>query len=163
MTSESRGKPPTADTALVAALDGFVVRYQRWVETDLQRQGLTGARMRLLVLLHCDVPPTMSRLATLLDVTPRNVTGLVDALEADGLAQRSHRDGDRRVTVIRLTERGRHVLEEYHDRHVAAASSLLSDLDDEERGTLARVLGVVEERMRAAGPVTAGGQAVAGR
>lgn len=156
MTSVSRDKRPSDDAALVAALDGFVVQYQRWVESDLQRRGLTGARMRLLVHLHCDVPPTMSRLAALLDVTPRNVTGLVDALEADGLAQRSQRSGDRRVSVIELTEEGRRVLGEYHDRHVRAASALLHGLSDDERSSLERVLRLVGERTRAADAAATG-------
>lgn len=40
-------------------------------------------------------------------VTNGNVTGLVDRLEADGLISRESADGDRRVTVARLTEKGR--------------------------------------------------------
>ena len=40
-------------------------------------------------------------------VTNGNITGLADRLEADGLIQRETLDGDRRVTVARLTPQGR--------------------------------------------------------
>ena len=38
-------------------------------------------------------------------VTNGNITGLADRLETDGLIQRETLDGDRRVTVARLTRR----------------------------------------------------------
>ncbi len=41
-----------------------------------------------------------------LGVSPRNVTGLVDALEADGFVVHTPHPTDRRATLVKLTDRG---------------------------------------------------------
>lgn len=52
-------------------------------------------------------------------VTNGNVTGLVERLETEGMVRRETPDGDRRVTVARLTEDGR--------THFAAMASAHED------------------------------------
>jgi DNA-binding MarR family transcriptional regulator len=49
----------------------------------------------------------MTGLADALAVTPRRVTALVDALEADGLVERRPHPTDGRSTVVSLTDSGR--------------------------------------------------------
>ena len=49
----------------------------------------------------------MSELANALAVTPRRVTALVDAREADGLVERRPHPTDGRSTVVSLTRSGR--------------------------------------------------------
>jgi DNA-binding MarR family transcriptional regulator len=48
----------------------------------------------------------MSDLSRFLLVSNGNVTGIVERLVADGLVQRSAREGDRRAFIVRLTEDG---------------------------------------------------------
>jgi DNA-binding MarR family transcriptional regulator len=52
-----------------------------------------------------DLP--LGDLALSLDSTPRNITGLVDHLERDGLVERVPDPDDRRSVRARLTEEGR--------------------------------------------------------
>jgi DNA-binding MarR family transcriptional regulator len=85
----------TADHALRVLTD-------RWTE----RHGLNDGRLRLLFLLGGS-EQTLSQLAIALEVSPRNVTGLVDVLERDGLAERLPDVRDRRAVRARLTDRGR--------------------------------------------------------
>ena len=59
--------------------------------------GLTTARTHLLWELHQLGPSTQQALAAALKVSPRNVTGLVDALEAGGFAERRPHPTDRRA------------------------------------------------------------------
>ena len=68
--------------------------------------GLTPSRTHLLWELHRLGPCTQQALATALNVTPRNVTGLVDALEAGGFVDRRLHPNDRRATLVTLTELG---------------------------------------------------------
>jgi len=53
-----------------------------------------------------DEPRTMGEMAELLRCDPSNVTGIVDALEAKGLAERRPSEVDRRVKAVVLTRRG---------------------------------------------------------
>jgi DNA-binding MarR family transcriptional regulator len=45
----------------------------------------------------------MRKLSDAVGVTPRTITGLVDALEADGWVERRPDPGDRRATIVALT------------------------------------------------------------
>lgn len=65
---------------------------------------LTPATLGALARL--EAPRTMGEIAELLRCDPSNVTGIVDALEAKGLAERRPSDVDRRVKVIDLTAKG---------------------------------------------------------
>src|ERR671912_452474 len=73
---------------------------------SLGEYGLTPARAHLLWELFHRGPCTQRVLADALDVTPRNVTGLVDALEATGYVTREPHPGDRRATLVTLTDHG---------------------------------------------------------
>jgi DNA-binding MarR family transcriptional regulator len=70
-----------------------------------QESGLRPATFGALRVL--DEPRTMSEIAGLLRCDNSNVTGIVDGLEARGLAERTASPGDRRVKLIALTAEGR--------------------------------------------------------
>jgi len=74
---------------------------------DLAARGLTRARATVIAYVHAMGPITQQTLAGALRVSPRNITGLVDALEADGLAIRDPHPTDRRALLVSLTEAGR--------------------------------------------------------
>ena len=64
-------------------------------------------------------------------VTNGNVTGLADRLETDGLIVREILDGDRRVTVAKLTRRGREVFSAMAKAHEGWLRELMADVDEE--------------------------------
>ena len=64
-------------------------------------------------------------------VTNGNITGLVDRLEADGLIARENLDGDRRVTVAKLTKRGRETFAVMAKAHEGWLRDLMSDVDED--------------------------------
>jgi DNA-binding MarR family transcriptional regulator len=76
----------------------------RWAE----KHGLSEGRLHVLFTLAAapqhQLP--LGELADRLDVTPRNVTGLIDHLERDGLVERIDDPNDRRLTYARLTPAG---------------------------------------------------------
>jgi DNA-binding MarR family transcriptional regulator len=73
--------------------------------------GLSEGRIGVLFRLYrCgDLP--LGGLADDLVMTPRNVTGLVDHLERQGLVERVHDAADRRSIHARLTPAGREIIE----------------------------------------------------
>ena len=81
------------------------------VQDDMGRAfagtGLTVSRTHLLWELSTLGPSSQRALADVLQVSPRNVTGLVDALEETGFARRTPHPTDRRATVVELTAQGR--------------------------------------------------------
>lgn len=104
------------------------------------RNGLSSARVRLVGLLHCGGPQTMHVLADALDVSPRNVTALVDGLEAEGFAEREPHPADRRAITVRLTPAGldwarRHLVPIYEE-----CSAPFRDMPEHDRTELARLL-----------------------
>ena len=75
----------------------------------LARDGLTTSRAALLWHLDQAGPSTQRALADALGVSPRNVTGLVDALEATGFVRRAPHPHDRRATLVSFTDHGARV------------------------------------------------------
>ena len=76
----------------------------RWAE----KHGLSEGRLHVLFQLAAapahQLP--LGELAEQLEVTPRNVTGLIDHLERDGLVERVDDPDDRRSIYARLTAAG---------------------------------------------------------
>ena len=60
---------------------------------------LSAARMRVLWVVHHSGPLTQQALAHALDVSPRNITALVDVLEEAGYLARAPHPSDRRVDI----------------------------------------------------------------
>jgi DNA-binding MarR family transcriptional regulator len=102
--------------------------------------------MRLLCELHDVGPQRMADLASALDVTPRNVTTLVDGLERDGIVHRRPHPTDRRATVIELTESAHGAVDRSID-HQAAIRCLFETLAPADRATLIRLIGELESWM----------------
>jgi DNA-binding MarR family transcriptional regulator len=80
---------------------------ERWADLH----GLSEGRLAVLFRLYrCgDLP--LGNLADDLDYTPRNITGLIDHLERDGLVERVPDQNDRRSIHARLTAAGRERIE----------------------------------------------------
>ena len=73
---------------------------------------LSPARYELLNDLMHNGPSRMGTLAARLGIAARTVTGLVDALEADGCVAREADPADRRATVLVLTSAGQQRLDD---------------------------------------------------
>jgi len=104
--------------------------------------------MRLLHVLRKRGPQKMSALGERLNVTPRNITALVDALEADELVLRRPHPDDRRVTLIELTPKGRAECESGHGEHLAAVSELFGALSESDQRELLRLVGLLDVALR---------------
>jgi DNA-binding MarR family transcriptional regulator len=77
---------------------------ERWAD----KHDLSEGRLQILFRLrHQRDGVALGELAAMLNVSPRNVTGLIDNLERDGLVARVPDPGDRRSVQATLTEKGR--------------------------------------------------------
>ncbi|WP_055532755.1 MarR family winged helix-turn-helix transcriptional regulator [Streptomyces graminilatus] len=138
---------PDADGPLADQLLSLTRRLHRSHKHQLEERGIgiTPAQSRLLRTLshhlqHHGSPPRMADLAERLEVVPRAVTTLVDALESGGKVRRVPDPDNRRVIRIELTDEGRKALSELRGARRAAAEEILAPLTDLERTVLGELL-----------------------
>ena len=116
----------------------------------LAERGLTVARAELLWRLRRRGPATQRALSEDLRCTPRNVTGLVDALEVAGLVERRPHPTDRRATLVTLTDAGSKVAATMDAGYQATARDLFDDFDEDELHSFIAGIDRVLDRIRGA-------------
>jgi DNA-binding MarR family transcriptional regulator len=134
---------------LVEAFTELGPTWVRWVNACLPSDAVSYARMRLLTALQCEDRLTMGRLAVVLGVTPRRVTALVEALEADGLVARHPHPTDRRSTLVTITETGLKAQEIGWRDHQSEVALGFSDLSETQQKQLLNISRALTEAMRA--------------
>lgn len=111
---------------LTEALDK-VLHLATLVNADLARfereSGLTAPRTHLLWILAAG-PTTQQSLAAALNVSARNVTGLVDGLVASGHVTREPHPTDRRATLVTPTAKGEAAIKDLVESHEHLAKQL---------------------------------------
>jgi len=114
--------------------------FMRWADSHQLADGLTPQRMRLSEILFDNGPTKMCDLRDELGVTATNITALVDALEKDGIVERSTHPTDRRITLIKLTAKAYKTISfgctEFKDK----VSELFSDFSASEQEQLFKLL-----------------------
>lgn len=135
---------------LVDLCAGFASAYNRWLDSSTAN-GLSFPRLRLLEKLHCSGPQMMRVLADDLGLTPRNMTALVDALEAEGLVQRVAHPSDRRAILVESTPRGVAAAEETLQPKLDAIAGLFDDLSPSDQRKLVVLLTALIDGLRARG------------
>ncbi len=114
--------------AMRMASHGFRLSMDRWLE----KHGLSEGRMSALWMLNRSGPSTQGDLASALDVSPRNVTGLVDHLERDGFVVRSPDPDDRRAVRVQLSPLGEAKLAGIQKEMGNTRESIVAGFTDEE-------------------------------
>src|ERR1700674_1876837 len=105
---------------------------EKWAE----KHGLSEGRLGVLFRLYRCGPTPLGDLATDLDSTPRNITGLVDHLERDGLVERVPDPEDRRSVRASLTQAGRSRIESIWQEAFAHQHEIAAGLNKEELAQL---------------------------
>jgi DNA-binding MarR family transcriptional regulator len=114
----------------------------------LAENGLTAARGEVIWLLHGCGQLTQHDLSQALGCTPRNVTGLVDALEAAGFVVRSRHPTDRRAVLVSLTPRGEALTTAWGVDREEGTARLFTGISRADLDTFNRVLGCVLAEIR---------------
>ncbi|MFN2496384.1 MAG: MarR family winged helix-turn-helix transcriptional regulator [Pseudonocardiaceae bacterium] len=94
----------------------------------LAERGLTPARAEVLLVLNQQGAMVQRELSQALRCTPRHVTALIDALEAQGWVTRRPHPTDRRATLVTLTEKGTAAATKMERERQEAAQTLFGDL-----------------------------------
>jgi DNA-binding MarR family transcriptional regulator len=141
--------PPSADLAVsvVGRLFRLAPRMMDLLELGAREYGLGFARGRVLWALRESGPVLMRALSDALGVSPRTVTGLVDALEADGWVTRRPHPTDRRATIIDITPAAEAALSRLDEGYRELAHHLLADVPPGELDRFRAMIGRLEERL----------------
>jgi len=105
--------------------------------------GLTDVQFNLMMLLkHQNGPEGLnqSRLSNMMLVNRANITSLIDRMEKAGLVTRTSAPSDRRHNIIKLTGRGKKLLEKIEPLYTKEIKRIMASLKDTEQRSLIAML-----------------------
>lgn len=97
---------------------------------------LTIAQLRSLFFISDQVNTTAGKLAAAQNVTPTNITGIVDRLVKKGLVKRTEDSRDRRSLSLQTTDKGEELVIKLRSRRSGYLSGVLNRMSDEELGQM---------------------------
>jgi DNA-binding MarR family transcriptional regulator len=136
------GREPAGDETLAEAFWAVTRRLRDTSQETLAPWDITPAQLRALRVLRRHGIMRLSELSDRLRIAPRSATEVVDALEAQGLVQRRPDPGDRRATLVEVTDDGSGVLDAIRGTEAERVFGRLSQTD---RSRLARILRKLRE------------------
>ena len=127
------------DPTILDKLLTIVELFQRDMARAFEGTPLTQARAGVLWILQTRGASTQQAVAQALGVSARNVSTLVDVLEATGYVRRTPHPADRRAVLVELTPIAANVMDKMQREHAELSDALLnavspSDVPALERG-----------------------------
>jgi DNA-binding MarR family transcriptional regulator len=120
-------------------------RMFRAVNDQMSGCGMSMARTKVLLYLREHGPARQGSLAAEFGLSPHSITDIVDGLERHGLAERRPDATDRRAKLVAITEAGEACLDVANATRERALTQIFGALSDEDRATLLRLLGSLDE------------------
>lgn len=109
------------------------------LEKTLAQVGLNNSKFNILMII-CFVGGEngiqQNEISKQLLVTASNITKLLDKLETDELITRNNKDGDRRVKIIKITEKGSGLIDKIWVDYNKTVNALTPNMTDDELDAL---------------------------
>ena len=122
--------------------------FPRWMNVQVEAEhGVASNQLVLMWLLSQFGELRMGVIAQMLDLTPRAITGQVDAIEREGLAERRVSESDGRVFYVRLTDKGSSLISELQPELLKSFTSLFVCLEKSEIREMIRILEKLTDHM----------------
>lgn len=102
------------------------------IDKQLNKSGLVRTHFRILHELVGGKELSMSDLSKILYVTKPNITVLIDKLVKLDYVERVNSSNDRRVYLIRLTDKGEKFIKESAEELIKSSAHFLDNLDAED-------------------------------
>jgi MarR family transcriptional regulator for hemolysin len=118
------------------------------LDAALAGEGATFADWTVLVALNARGPLVQKDLARSLDMIGPSIVERIDRLEKADLVVRSPVPGDRRASLVSMTDKGRERFAVLHEVMRSAVAALTADIDPKDLEVTQRVLGQLGERAR---------------
>lgn len=145
------GETGTSTSALLTAivLKSLTAAAESWARVDL-----TMPQLKVLLLLGERGSVPVNWLASRMDVSPPNITGILDRLEQHHWVRRAGDPQDRRVVRIALTPEGEALLNDLSGAGVLRLQQNLDALGERDSEALRRGLAALVETFDTGQPVT---------
>jgi MarR family transcriptional regulator, organic hydroperoxide resistance regulator len=98
---------------------------------------LSIAQVKSLFFIANEEEVNFRKLASAMNVTPSNVTGVVDRLVEKGLVTRTENPADRRMLMIKLTDKGQTLITSLRESRTNQISSVLNRMTSEDLSIVA--------------------------
>ncbi len=134
------GPDSAGDESLSEAFWDVARRLREMSQETLAPWEITPAHLRALRTLKRRGTMRLSELSEHLHIAPRSTTEVVDALESRGLVRRRADPGDRRATLVEVTEPGVALLDAIRAARGTEAERVFGRLSPADRADLARIL-----------------------
>ncbi len=149
---DSAGPDSAGDESLSEAFWDVARRLREISQETLAPWEITPAHLRALRTLKRRGTMRLSELSEHLHIAPRSTTEVVDALESRGLVRRRADSGDRRATLVEVTEPGVALLDAIRAARGTEAERVFSRLSPADRADLARILAKLRSQPTPAEP-----------
>lgn len=129
--------------AVIGRLSRLTRHIERQLEENYKHYDLQGGTYDLLATLRRHGEPftlTPTQLQTEMMLSSGATTHRIDLLEKRGLLERSPDPGDRRGTLVKLTDAGKDLVDAVTETHLKTESELLTALTAKQRRDLAELL-----------------------
>ena len=129
--------------AIIGRLSRLSRHIEQGLEKNFKRHGLQGGTFDLLAALRRHGAPftlTPTQLQAEMMLSSGATTHRIDLLEKRGLIERLPDPDDRRGTLVRLTAKGKELVDEVVVTHLETEEELLEGLSAPERRSLSQLL-----------------------
>lgn len=109
------------------------------LEKTLAQVGLNNSKFNILMIIRFvggENGIQQNEISKQLLVTASNITKLLDKLETDELITRNNKDGDRRVKIIKITEKGSGLIDKIWVDYNKTVNALTPNMTDDELDAL---------------------------
>lgn len=127
-----------------ALVNEMMETFQRFARAEWRKQSVSGIKsseVRVLICLkvlinESDRGVNITDLSRKLSITSPSITQMIKNLMTDGFVERYNDPRDKRITLIRLTEKGECVAQKSYEKYMFYFSGLIERLGEEQSRTL---------------------------
>lgn len=149
---DTTGRPETGgDETLAEAFRSVARQLRETSQETLAPWDITPSHFRALRVLNRHGVMRLSDLSEHLHIAARSTTEVVDALESRDLVERRTDPGDRRATLVALTDHGTSMLDAIRTARGTEIERVFGRLSTTDRAHLARILRKLQNPMTTPG------------
>jgi DNA-binding MarR family transcriptional regulator len=151
------GRPVRADLSMALGMDiatrvmgklfTLAPRLVDVLDMGAREYGMSYARGRVVAALAASGPVLMRALSDAVGVTPRTITGLIDALEDDGWVERRAHPSDRRATIVALTPDAEAAFARLNENYGDLSRDMASGIPEADLHVALRVIDHISARL----------------
>ncbi len=106
---------------------------EEWINLDF---AFSKSEIFAMLLVDRNGEVIMSQMSSYINIPMSTATGIVDRLVKNGFMKRERSESDRRIVTIRLTDRGKEIVEGFKSFVMERVRAVNEHLTEDERGML---------------------------